>query len=179
MKCTLKTILWAAPTLISCFGRNDGFQSYHNCPPQKCPLEVGNSEYAIHQNCLNQSQTKMPSDSVWKIDTRWQFVSTFSNKNYYDDDCDYSDDYNYDDGDDDDDEWFCRETCTETGRKLCKSWSGAVFFQNRPILKRSPFFKLFNIEEWMNEPLTKEEFQYSTAKMQNVANLSVKKFGGF
>ena len=46
----------------------------------------------------------MPSDSVWKIDTRGQFVSTFSNKNYYDDDCDYSDDYNYDDGDDDDDE---------------------------------------------------------------------------
>ena len=58
---------------------------------------MGNSEYAIHQNCLNQSQTKMPSDSVWKIDTRGQFVSTFSNKNYYDDDCDYSDDYNYDD----------------------------------------------------------------------------------
>ena len=36
----------------------------------------------------------MISDSVcWKIDTRGQFVSAFSNKNYYDDDCDYGDDY--------------------------------------------------------------------------------------
>ena len=44
----------------------------------------------------------MISDSVcWKIDTRGQFVSTFSNKNYYDDDCDYGDDYDdYDDYDD-------------------------------------------------------------------------------
>ena len=31
----------------------------------------------------------------------------------------------------------------------------------------------------MNEPLTQEEFQYSTADMQNVANLSEKKFGKF
>ena len=53
----------------------------------------------------------MISDSVgWKIGTRGQFVSAFSNKNYYDDDCDYGDDYDdYDDydndydGDDDDD----------------------------------------------------------------------------
>ena len=37
------------------------------------------------------------------------------------------------------------------GKRLCKSWSGAVICQNQPILKRRPFFKLFNIEEWMNE----------------------------
>ena len=58
---------------------------------------------------------------------------------------------NDDDDDDDDDEWLCREICTEAGKRLCKSWSGAVICQNQPILKRRPFFKLFNIEEWMNE----------------------------